>query len=873
MNKVFKELPVWIAFFFIILFFLFSLRVFKYDFYYTSFLHSTFKPSYNWFYHYMVKPVKKFKIDLINDKKNYFPKVKIYIDQSRLNKLTSDIPVSVKKWKNAKILFQKNDLIKNGSLRLRGDNPENWFINKSYRFKIKKNNSDSRQRYFDYIPYDVNLLTSAKMASDIGLFVPKFNLVELILNDETSGLYLEQEVLNENFLRRNKIMPVNLYKGENFNQDSVLGLGNNLYFNTELWEKDAYLNFNQKTNKKDLKAFLDIFHQSNYSLKNKKLFYDYLDDDYIAKFLAYVAISGDFHHSSFHNNRLILDPWSGKVYPVIIDPMFSTYADSFNHSSNDLMAFLNLDSKFINLKYEYINKYINFDNLIDQQIKFFNDNFTNIIKTLKRDNRVFLNLKDNFFETNLEKELNDHIFELKKNKERISKILEKNPDVSWHVSKNGFSINLINDSPIHSLKLIFGDSVPEWVFIDENYNGKYDNDEIKYFRKNNTINIEATLFANRIKFNKTLKNFGYNNNNIISSSTKFNFITSNNEVPKKILVKNRYLKDEINVELNNFIIGVRSHQHNKVIHGLISSTSNFNSSEEIMSGEILVKDDLIVEKPLKILPGTIFYLDEGANLIFRNKVTAIGTESEKIKFVNHKKGQKPWGTIALLGSKTKGSYFENIIISEGSGGAFNQFIFTSMFSIHDSLDITLKKITFKNNHNYDDMLHIVYSNNIFLENLKFENAFGDALDIDISNNVKISDSKFNNSKNDGIDLMESTAEIKNVEILNSGDKGVSIGEASNVEILESKLENNTIGIAVKDYSSSIITNSFFINNQNQLSAYKKNLEYGKGGKINVHKSFFNNEFNEIISENSEIKIFESIFNGSIKTIGENILLQ
>ena len=41
-------------------------------------------------------------------------------------------------------------------------------------------------------------------------------------------------------------MPVNFYKGENYNQEIKLGLGNNLYSNVGLWSKKHILIFTKK---------------------------------------------------------------------------------------------------------------------------------------------------------------------------------------------------------------------------------------------------------------------------------------------------------------------------------------------------------------------------------------------------------------------------------------------------------------------------------------------------------------------------------------------------------------------------------------------------------------------------------------------------
>ena len=255
---------------------------------------------------------------------------------------------------------------------------------------------------------------------------------------------------------------------------------------------------------------------------------------------------------------------------------------------------------------------------------------------------------------------------------------------------------------------------------------------------------------------------------------------------------------------------------------------------EILSGEIIVNKSLIFANPVQIKPGTTFLLDKNVNIIFKNKVEAIGKKDNKIIF--KARSQEPWGTVALLGRNTAGSKLSFVEFNDGSGSFSDQFTFTSMFSIHNTSDIQLKNMNFKNNHFFDDMVHLIYSSNINMTNLSFLNAFGDAIDIDICKNIKIKNSTFINSKNDGIDLMESDVNISDVKIYNSQDKAISIGEASTAKLSNSRLENK-FAIAVKDSSKTFIRKAEFINNQIQIASYKKIYNMALAEKLLLMKAF------------------------------------
>ena len=121
-----------------------------------------------------------------------------------------------------------------------------------------------------------------------------------------------------------------------------------------------------------------------------------------------------------------------------------------------------------------------------------------------------------------------------------------------------------------------------------------------------------------------------------------------------------------------------------------------------------------------------------------------------------------------------------------------------------------------------------------------------------------------NSGNDGIDFMESTANLDQIELISSGDKGISVGENSNINIKNSKFENNKFALASKDASKAIIENSIFGENEIQLSVYKKNWRYGDSGSIEIKNSNFISLKNELISDEiGKIEIISSDFNGKI----------
>ena len=77
------------------------------------------------------------------------------------------------------------------------------------------------------------------------------------------------------------------------------------------------------------------------------------------------------------------------------------------------------------------------------------------------------------------------------------------------------------------------------------------------------------------------------------------------------------------------------------------------------------------------------------------------------------------------------------------------------------------------------------------------------------------------SNGDGLDLSASRVIIRRGSFEGFLDKGVSVGEASEVVITQSKFENNKLAIAVKDASKGYLRNNYFHDNDRILDMYVK----------------------------------------------------
>ena len=90
--------------------------------------------------------------------------------------------------------------------------------------------------------------------------------------------------------------------------------------------------------------------------------------------------------------RLIIDPWSGLVHPIVVDP--GGYANVHNnlnknlpldYFTNDLTAFLNKNSVFLDKKYEWLNYLIKKEKIIEKELEYLKNIHSKLQISLKRD--------------------------------------------------------------------------------------------------------------------------------------------------------------------------------------------------------------------------------------------------------------------------------------------------------------------------------------------------------------------------------------------------------------------------------------------------------------------------------------------------------
>ena len=250
------------------------------------------------------------------------------------------------------------------------------------------------------------------------------------------------------------------------------------------------------------------------------------------------------------------------------------------------------------------------------------------------------------------------------------------------------------------------------------------------------------------------------------------------------------------------------------MHPLVSKHENYYS---LVSGESHVPI-VIPEKATLLVPaGVELNLVSGAFLHTTGPVVMAGNEEGVIRIFS----QDGTGAVSVQSASGR-SKFEYVVFDH-LGRVDNQgHTLTGGVTLYES-DVDFRSCAFINN-TQEDALNIIRSN-FYLENCLFQNTAFDAFDSDFCTG-KIKDCIFKETGNDAIDFSGSEVQIISCQMEDIGDKGISVGEHSNVRVYYAEINGSSIGVASKDLSTLKIDFIDMRNVGTGFTAYQKKAAYG-----------------------------------------------
>ena len=723
-------------------------------------------------------------------------------------------------------------------LRLKGDLPDHWTGDKwSLRINVKGDDKILGMEIFSLqnpsTRQDLNEMIYQRALQLEGLIGLRYKFVEVVINGDNKGIYALEEHFSKELIENNQRRDGVILK---FDEDIAFenfAREDNIPFElTESFYSSPVITFESEENiLNDAIKFAQFEKGKNLleSLRRGDIQpHEIFDTEKIAKFYAVSTLMNCPHNKVWHNTRIYYNPVTSLLEPIGFDG--NCRMDGSGEALKEYIPGCIYSEKSIsNCPFEFEG----FSNLIlrDKII------FEKYIKELERmSQKEYL---DNLF-ISLNEEIGKSIDIIHKNnvfyyfssdaayrgQSQIRGLLHPLKGI------NAYFIEKEEDDIILSIANVN----PLPVEIESISHGEFN---FKLNQEQNLLqpwNLSSVPQYQIFKFEKPLN---FNKSWIFNLKVNYKIFgveTSNNIeiLPWSYFEENFTKKDFIRQESN-----LSSFEFLEVYEG--------TKVIEFRKGTWMLKKDLIIPKGFTVFAkeGTEIDLIDESMILSYSPLNFRGSSKNPIKISS---SDKTGQGLAVFNTE-KNSSFENVEFSNLTNPSKEGWELSGALTFNEA-PFTMNKVSILNIMSEDSV--DIISSEYKIEKTIFKNCFSDCLDDDFGGGIII-ETIFENCGNDCIDISGIKTEITNVEIINAGDKGISIGERGAASIKGLKINGIAyIGIASKDFSEVFLEDIEIYNATYGLAVYQKKAEFGPSTIRAENINFYSCENEYIVEDDSEL---------------------
>lgn len=384
-----------------------------------------------------------------------------------------------------------------------------------------------------------------------------------------------------------------------------------------------------------------------------------------------------------------------------------------------------------------------------------------------------------------------------------------------------------------------------------------------WYYNNVTGLIEPTIREGFVKKSTSINIDNIVENNTIIGDAYHRYINSDFLYEMKsdlVLIKEIILNDEDYINLKNTMIGFsdKINEKEKIIINNIDQITDLlqdkKKVEDNIVNTIYINKDTTISGDYIVPANTILKIKEGTRIKLKNAYLKVFGEFNAVG--------KPNNPIIIEGIgresgtlffNTKDKIFIKDVVFKNLTNANSPYNQPAAITFYECNSINISNSLFKNNLLGDDLINFFRSENIFMNNVYFEDVLYDAIDSDFSE-LEITNSTFQNIGNDAVDGSGSIINIDNNSFFKVKDKAISAGEQSSININNSLFRFNEIALVAKDASKLISKNNLLENNIIDFASFKKKRFFG------FPEAVFENTIikNYLIEDNSIIQGLDTI---------------
>jgi hypothetical protein len=752
-----------------------------------------------------------------------------------------------------------NDETYKVKLRLKGDLLDHLRSDK-WSFRIKIRNSKT---LFGMETFSIQTPKARNWLNEIvyqhvlkkeGIITPRTKFLEVVINGKNKGIYELEEhfdkiMIENNLLREGPIIKFN----ENLRYinkvySPSIGYNNNagvyLFTDIDSLQTNKIMKNPVLFNQFDVgKNRIELFRQGK--LKTSQVF----DSEKLAKYFALSELTGAQHGLFFHNHRFYYNPVTTKLEPTGFD----------GDAGKEIVDLIFVDD---HLWIRELFKDVDFfEAYIKELEKISNKEYVdNIFSELKEENKRNINIlhKDNpFYHFSKDVYYN--------NMEIINKYLNPGKALQAYFYQQKTIIK--ERTEIKESVIVKVSNVQSMPLVIENVMLEVENQKIELQTEEKQILLPyyPEEFPEYKKLEFIIpKEFEWKDEYAKNMSINFKILGTEKLRSEKIIpwsnLDDNFIEDDIilkesNIEEFEFIEIIENDDDNKKI--------------QIKNGKWDINKDIIIPKGYTVFcnEGTTINLINNAIMLSYSPIIFIGSEEKPIKIISSDSTGE--GLVLLntnneknINDKESKSELRHVIFDNLGTPSKKTWQLTGAVTFYES-DVEIENCKFLNARS-EDGLNIIRSK-FEMKNTIIENTFSDAFDIDFGEGI-LDGIFFMNCGNDCLDTSGSNIEGNNINVVNVGDKGISIGEKSKAVLTNVNVRNAFIGIASKDQSELIINKLSVADSKYGIGIYQKKAEYGSS-KIRIENyELENNNQRHITEEGSVLILDDEIINGQEKKV-------
>ena len=773
------------------------------------------------------------------------------------------IPSSSKKYVKA-FLMSEDDSLK-VKMKLKGDWTDHIKSGKtSYRVKMKGNHSFNGLKSFS-IQHPrtrnyVNEWILHQFADMEDILTTDYDFVNVSINDIKYGVYAIEEHFDKQLIESRKRREGPILK---FDESGAWAYN---YLKYEMGSK-LFLPYFESSVVSVFKSGRTLGTPSLYAnfmegqnllngFKNGTIPVDQIFEiDLLAKFYAMIELTGNNHALAWHNRRFYFNPVTQKL----------------EHILYDLIPYSRKNFRTNNVETKLTNKPDQIEHRFDYPV-FMNHTFKDkylfyLDKMTRKEylDSMFLQIEDqlNLNISALQSEDSTYTFdreEYYKNAD-YQRSRMKGLDSLWRLRIN--ETNSIDD---YTLKAEY-QSTTDSFFVKEISVNAYleirDSSNYMLALENYHINpisivgyITTDKRNKRVNFEKPIELRGFDGN---VNTVKVNLAYE----PKKLIMKVDNIKDQL---VKKAIIPWPKPGQNTARLELTQTFSKSNALYSLSGHTISFSGDLEIDQliyipkdyKVKILEGSNISFVNGGGLIVNNSFEAIGSSKRPINFIC--KDSSSQGISIINEDEHREAVFIHVNCYGLSNLKYKNWQLTGAVNVYQT-STYISHLTIEGNQS-EDALNIIRST-FKIDHLAIRQTASDGFDADFCDGI-ITDSEFKQTGNDCIDFSGSEVKISNINIIDSGDKGISGGEGSTLFIDKISIDGAITGIASKDNSMIKGTSIQISKAEYGLAAFQKKGEYAPAQMDLKDTHFEQIGTVKLLDKNSEIKLNGTSEKGTVK---------